>query len=156
MSLTGQTPDQVCPEWLSWAVISLCSMGGYLTNMLYLRPLQIITRSLPDNDPCYWMWLMLGETRRMYGRVTGKSGRGRKLIFIAPEKLLMMRDTRHRALTRDGHQVTMSHGSHITCHQLQNKVKIRSFSLSIFMHKNGKAKIESSRGFFIVSFARVD
>ena len=84
---------------------------------------------------------------------------GQEMIFISPEKLLMMGDTRYRALTRDGHQVTMSHGSHNTCHQLQNQeneVKIRSFSLSIFMHKNGKAKIESSRGFFIQSFARVD
>ena len=36
---------------------------------------------------------------------------GQEMIFISPEKLLMMGDTRYRALTRDGHQVTMSHGS---------------------------------------------
>ena len=38
------------------------------------------------------------------------------MIFISPEKLLMMGDTRYRALTRDGHQVTMSHGSQHTQH----------------------------------------
>ena len=86
------------------------------------------------------MWLMLAETRRMCVRVTGKGGRGRKLIFITPEKLLMMRDTRF--LTRDGHQVTiMSHGSH-TCHHVTISwgniflvclCQIRSFSKWVFL-----------------------
>ena len=88
---------------------------GAILQICFISDLYKLTRSLPENDPCYWMWLMLGETQRMYDRVTSKGGRVRKLIFIAPEKLLMMRDTRYRALTRDGHQVTCLMGhTHVT------------------------------------------
>ena len=113
---------------------------GAILQICFIWDLYKLTRSLPDNNPCCWMWLMLAETRRMCVRVTGKGGRGRKLIFITPEKLLMMRDTRF--LTRDGHQVTiMSHGSH-TCHHVTISwgniflvclCQIRSFSKWVFL-----------------------
>ena len=117
--------------WRAW-LLQLCRPGvlgvtelsrhltptpwGAILQICFIWDLYKLTRSLPDNNPCCWMWLMFAETRRMCVRVTGEGGRGRKLIFITPEKLLMMRDTRF--LTRDGHQLTiMSHGSH-TCHHV--------------------------------------
>ena len=129
-TITGAKKNSIYP-WRAW-LLQLCRPGvlgvtelsrhlsptpwGAILQICFIWDLYKLTRSLPDNNPCYWMWLMLAETRRMWVRVTGKGGRDRKLIFITPEKLLMMRDTRY--LTRDGHQLTiMSHGSH-TCHEV--------------------------------------